>query len=31
MKRIMFVLITQARSKLIRWDMCPFNPEVSPF
>ena len=31
MKRIMFTLITQARNKLIRWDMCQINPEVGPF
>ena len=31
MKRIMFVLITQARNKLIRWDMFHINPEVGPF
>ena len=27
----MFVLITQARNELIRWDMCHINPEVGPF
>ena len=31
MKRIMFALFTQARNKLIRWDMCQLNPEVGPF
>ena len=27
----MFALITHARNKLIRWDMCQINPEVGPF
>ena len=31
MKRMMFALITQARNKVIRWDMCQTNPEVGPF